>query len=186
MILLLRISDLLDWILAFIAKLGAVSGLLLVVTVCIDVSTRYFGMAKPFDLNSTQLQESEYWLHTFLFTLMIGWAYTKNAHVRIDLISSSLRSRTRLVIEMIGALFFLLSFSILGIWYTGRYALTSFLNDESSKSVLGLSNVWILKFALFLMFVLMAIAAISQFIKALAAFLGVQRHGKTVNPFEVE
>ncbi|AUR01560.1 TRAP transporter small permease subunit [Phaeobacter inhibens] len=183
--LLLTISDTLDQVLAAIAKLGAISGLVLVITVCVDVVTRYLGAPKPFGLNSTQLQEAEYWFHTFLFTLMIGWAYTKNSHVRIDLVSSMFSARTRLVIEMVGAIFFLLSFSLLGIWYTGQYALTSFLNDESSKSVLGLSNVWILKTALFLMFVLLAAAAISQFIKSLAAYLGITRDGKTTDPFGV-
>ncbi len=182
---LLTISDVLDGVLALMAKLGAISGLILVITVCIDVATRYFGIPKPFGFNSTQLQEAEYWFHTFLFTLMLGWAYTKNSHVRIDLVSSMLSSRTRLVIEMIGTVLFLLSFSCLGIWYTGQYALTSFLNDESSKSVLGLSNVWILKSALFLMFILLAAAAISQFIKSLAAYLGTTRDGKTIDPFGV-
>jgi len=180
---LIRLSDILDLFLAFIAKLGALSGFFLIITVCIDVATRYFGAPKPFGLNSTQLQEAEYWLHTFLFTFMIAWAYTKNAHVRIDLVSSNLRFRTRLVIEMIGALFFLSAFSALGIWYTGQYALTAFLNDESSKSVLGLPNVWILKSALFLMFVLLALSAVSQFIKSLAAFLGATRRGKAIDPF---
>lgn len=180
---LLVISDVLDWVLATFAKFGAISGLILIITVCIDVTTRYLGAPKPFGLNSTQLQEAEYWFHTFLFTFMIGWAYTRNSHVRIDLVSSMLGTRTRLVIEMIGAIFFLLSFSILGIWYTGKYALTSFLIDESSKSVLGLSNVWILKTALFLMFVLLAAAAISQFIKSLAAYLGMTRGDTAIDPF---
>jgi TRAP-type mannitol/chloroaromatic compound transport system permease small subunit len=183
--LMLKTSDALDWLLAFAAKLGAISGLLLVIIVCIDVATRYFGAPKPFGLNSTQLQEFEYWLHTFLFTLMIGWAYTKNSHVRIDLVSSMFSVKIRLVVEMIGALLFLLSFSCLGIWYAGQYALTSFLTDESSKSVLGLSNVWILKAALFLMFVLLAASAVSQFIKSLAAYLGTTRNGQAIDPFGV-
>lgn len=180
---LISLSRILDSVLAVFGKLGALSGLLLVIAVCIDVSTRYLGAPKPFGLNSTQLQETEYWLHTFLFTLMIGWGYTRQTHVRIDLVSSSLPMRARYVIEMIGALFFLLGFSILGMWFTGHYAHTSYLNDEASKSVLGLQNVWILKSSLFLMFVLMALSAISQFIKSLAAFLHISYRNEAVNPF---
>lgn len=180
----LTFSDVIDRVLSWFGKLGAWCGLLLILVVCFDVITRYFGVPKPFGWNSTQLQESEYWLHAFLFMFMIGWAYSRQAHVRIDLVSDLLPRKVKLVIEMIGASIFLFGFVILGAWYTGKYAYTSILNDESSKSVLGLSNVWILKSALFLMFVLMAFAAISQFIKSFAAFMNIEFRGKPVNPFE--
>ena len=36
------------------------------------------------------IQESEYWVHTFLFALVIGYAYTRQAHVRIDLFREGL------------------------------------------------------------------------------------------------
>lgn len=182
--LLLMISNLIDKVLSWFGKLGAWCGFLLIIAVCIDVVTRYFGAPKPFGWNSTQLQESEYWLHAFLFMFMIGWAYPRQAHVRIDLVSDLLPQKVRLVIEMIGSSIFLFGFAILGGWYTGKYAYKSIITNETSKSVLGLPNVWILKSALFLMFVLLALAAISQFIKSFAAFKNISYRGKFVNPFE--
>ena len=53
-------SDFIDKILSFIANIGAWLGLLLVLVVCYDVSSRYFGVPKPWGLNSTQVQEFEY------------------------------------------------------------------------------------------------------------------------------
>lgn len=170
---LLGVSAAIDKMLAFFGKVGAWAGFLLIFAVCIDVVTRYFGVPKPFGWNSTQLQESEYWLHTFLFTLMIGYAYTRQAHVRIDLVRENFPIKVKYLVEMVGIAIFLFTYSLLGAWYTYKYALSSFLEHEMSKSTIGLSNIWIVKSALVLMFILMGFAAISQFIKALAGFRGV-------------
>ena len=58
-----------DRLLTFFAKIGAWLGVVLVLVVCFDVVTRKLGINKEqvFGFNSTQVQETEYWLHTFLF-----------------------------------------------------------------------------------------------------------------------
>ncbi|QKV19247.1 TRAP transporter small permease subunit [Oricola thermophila] len=174
---LLGLSAALDRILAVFGKIGAWAGFLLIIAVCVDVVTRYFGVPKPFGWNSTQLQESEYWLHTFLFALMIGYAYRHQAHVRIDLLRDNFPTRVKYLVEMVGIAIFLFTYSLLGAWYTFKYARSSFIEQEMSKSTIGLSDIWIVKSALVAMFVLMGIAAISQFIKALAGYRGVLPEG---------
>lgn len=169
---LLGVSAVIDKVLAFFGKIGAWAGFLLMLAVCIDVVTRYFGVPKPFGWNSTQLQESEYWLHTFLFSLMLGYAYTRQAHVRIDLLRDRFPMRIKYLVEMTGIGLFLFTYSVLGTWYCYKYALSSFMDGEMSKSTIGLSHIWIVKSALVLMFILMGLAAISQFLKALAGFRG--------------
>ena len=170
---LLAFSAVLDRILGFFARVGAWCGFLLMIVVCYDVVTRYMGVPKPFGMNSTQFQESEYWLHTFLFSLLLGYAYIKQAHVRIDLVRERFSTRNKYLLEIVGILFFLLTYSILGAWFTAHYAFSSFQEHEVSKSVIGLSNIWILKSALVVMFILMGVAAISQLIKAVAGYRGV-------------
>ena len=61
---LLETSRLLDRVLRFFASVGGWLGLALVLVVCYDVITRYFGVPKPAGLNSTMIQEFEYWLHS--------------------------------------------------------------------------------------------------------------------------
>lgn len=170
---LFGVSAAIDRLLAVFGKIGAWAGFVLMIAVCVDVVTRYFGVPKPFGWNSTQLQESEYWLHTFLFALMIGYAYTRQAHVRIDLLRDGFPLKVKYLVEMLGIGLFLFTYALLGTWYTYKYALSSFLEHEMSKSTIGLSNIWIVKSALVVMFILMGLAAISQFIKALAGFRGV-------------
>lgn len=169
---LLSISRAIDAVLAFFAHVGAWCGMLLMLAVCIDVATRQFSLPKPFGWNATQLQESEYWLHTFLFALVIGWAYKRQAHVRIDLLRDYMRPRTKYVVEILGILAFLLTYSALGAWLCIEYAMTSFQSGEASKSTIGLTNIWIPKAALVAMFVLMGLAGISQLFKSIAGFTG--------------
>ena len=169
---LLRISDAIDALLALFGRIAAWAGLLLVLVVVYDVVSRYAGVPKPFGLNSTQIQESEYWLHSVLFAFMIGYAYTRQAHVRIDLVRETLPLRAKFVIEMLGCAIFLIPYALLATYYCALYAYTSYLEDEVSKSVIGLSNIWILKTTLPLMFALMGLAGLSQFIKSLAGFTG--------------
>lgn len=172
MIGLLGISKQIDRFLAFFAKIGMWFGLLLVVVVCYDVLSRYFGVPKPFGLNSTKVQESEYWLHTYLFALFIGYAYTKQGHVRIDLVRDRLPLKVKYAIEMFGCLAFLLTYALVAGYYSFIYAAASFNEGEISKSVIGLTNIWLLKSAMPIMFFLLGLAAISQFIKSTAGFLG--------------
>jgi TRAP-type mannitol/chloroaromatic compound transport system permease small subunit len=180
-----NVSTLLDKLLSVLGRLGAWLGLMLVIAVCTDVGTRYFGLPKPFGWNSTQLQESEYWLHTYLFSLMIGWAYTRDAHVRIDLVRELMSRKLKHVVELVGTSLFLFPFAVLGTWYTSKYAYASFIESETSKSALGLSHVWILKSGIVLMFVLMAFAAISEFFKSLAGLLERRPDNKIHSTSEV-
>jgi TRAP-type mannitol/chloroaromatic compound transport system permease small subunit len=170
---LLKLSEVIDRILGFIGRMGAWTGLMLVFVVMYDVVTRYLGVSRGFGLNATQLQESEYWLHTILFCLVIGWAYTKQAHVRIDLLRDRLGHRTRYLIEILGCLLLLIPFSLMTFYFNLNYAQASFQEHEISKSVIGLTHVWILKSFLPAMFVLLLLAATSQLIKSIAGFLGV-------------
>ena len=52
------------------------------------------------------------------------------------------------------------------------YARQSFLSGEISKSQTGLSNLWILKAGMIIMFVLLLFAGISQLIKAISGIRG--------------
>ncbi|RMF02006.1 MAG: TRAP transporter small permease subunit [Alphaproteobacteria bacterium] len=169
---LLRISSVIDAFLERIARLGAIAGLMLAFVVVFDVVTRYFGVPKPFGLNSTQVQEFEYWLHTVLFSLVIGYAYVVQGHVRIDLIRDRLSLRAKYILEIIGCVLFLIPFCLVALRYHVAYAYASFLEGEVSKSVIGLTHLWILKSFLPLLFLLLLMAALSQLIKAVAGLTG--------------
>ena len=163
-----------DRVLTFLAKIGAWLGVVLVLVVCFDVVTRKLGINKEqvFGFNSTQVQETEYWLHTFLFSLTLGWAYLRQSHVRIDLLRERLSLNTRYIIEILGGLFFLLPYSIIGVYYCGKYAYVSFLENEVSNSTIGLSHIWILKGLMPVMFLLLGLAGLAVIFKSIAGLTG--------------
>ncbi|MFL7013352.1 TRAP transporter small permease subunit [Enterovibrio norvegicus] len=165
-------SDMIDRATRFIAMFGGWLGVMLVIAVCYDVVTRYFGVPKPAGLNSTMIQESEYWLHSFLIACSIGYAYLKDAHVRVDLFRPNFSGRTKLWIELFGLIAAVIPYSLLGLWLSWPYTVKSFLSGEISKSQNGLSDLWILKGGLVVLFVLIFFAGISKFIKIIAALRG--------------
>lgn len=169
---LLAVSAIIDRVLAAFGRAGAWAGFLLVVVVCYDVVTRYFGVPKPFGLNSTQIQESEYWLHAYLFSLVIGYAYIKQAHVRIDLIRDRVALKSKFLIEILGCLFFCIPYAILTAYLSVGYFMQSYSSGEASKSVIGLSHIWLLKISMPIMFTLLALAGISVLFKAIAGYAG--------------
>ncbi|MCR9213208.1 MAG: TRAP transporter small permease subunit [Proteobacteria bacterium] len=169
---LLSVSQFIDQLLGRVAKFGGWAGIILIVVVCYDVGSRYFGIPKPFGLNSTMIQESEYWFHSYLIVLVIGYGYIRQAHVRIDLLRETLSESKKYWIEIIGTVLFLVPYSILGILLSLPYAYNSFQQGEISKSQNGLSNIWMLKGGLVVLFALLLLAGISQIIKAAAGVRG--------------
>ena len=169
---LLSLSRIIDHALRLIARIGGWLGAVLVTVVVYDVVTRYFGVPKIWGLTSTKIQESEYWLHSFLIVLVVGYAYTRQSHIRIDLIRERLPDRTKYWIEAIGISIALIPYSVLGAWLAWPYTVQSYVSDEISKSQTGLSDIWILKSGLIVLFVLMGLAGLSQLIKAVAGIAG--------------
>ncbi|MEM8787209.1 MAG: TRAP transporter small permease subunit [Pseudomonadota bacterium] len=168
----LRLSRSIDRLLTLVAKLGGVCVVLLILAVCYDVVTRYFGVPKVLGLTSTILQEAQFWLHSFAIVLCIGYAYIRQRHVRIDLIREQLSVRARYWIEAIGCAVMLIPYAILGAWLSYPYVARSFALGETSRSQNGIDNVWILKSGLLALFVLIGLAGLSVFLKAVAGLAG--------------
>lgn len=170
---LLRTSTMLDTIIDRVAMVFVWSSILLMLAVIYDVITRYFGLPRGFGLNATKLQESEYWFHTLLFSFTLAWAYRRQAHVRIDLIRDRLPLKVKFLIEILGCLLFLIPYAVITFYFTLDYVEHSFAQQEVSKSGVGLPHTWIIKSTIPLMFLLLAIAGVSQLLKSVAGFIGV-------------
>ena len=82
------------------------------------------------------------------------------------------RKKTKYWIEAIGILIALLPYSLLGLWLSWPYTVQSYLSGEISKSQTGLSNIWMLKGGLVVLFILLGLAGVSQFLKAVAGIRG--------------
>ena len=164
---LVKISDTIDRILAGIGKLAAWAGVILIGTTIFDVITRRFLV-----LGSTKIQEFEWHMHVVLFGLLIGYAYLKDSHVRIDLVRERLNGRTQWWLEIIGCLIFLLPYCALVIYFSYDFTVRAFTSDEISASATGLSHRWIIKAIIPIGFGLLGLAGLATIFRKLVELFG--------------
>src|SRR5579864_2500582 len=62
-------------------------------------------------VGSIKLQESVLYAHAGLFMLAAAWTLQVDGHVRVDIFYAQARPRTRALVDLFGALFFLLPFA---------------------------------------------------------------------------
>lgn len=128
----------------FLEAIALASGWLMVVMACVttfDVLARKAGAQLPF----TKLQELEWHFHAAIFSLWMGYAYTINAHPRVDSFTEHMTYRGRAWIELIGCLVFALPYLGLVSYYSLDFVQSSYLVSEQSDSTVGLTHRWIIK-----------------------------------------
>lgn len=94
---------------------------------------------------STLMQEMEWHLHTVVFCLVLGYGYTHNRHVRVDFLRESFNFKKQAKIEFYGNILFMLPFTLICVYFSWIYMVDSYLINEVSASLVGLSNRWIIK-----------------------------------------
>ena len=106
----------------------------------------------------------------FAAMVLLGGPYTLkvNEHVRVDLIYASVSERTRIWIDLLGGLFFLLPICLILVYFTWPFFLDSWRINEASQNAGGLIR-WPVKLLLPVGFALMALQGVSEVIKRVAA-----------------
>lgn len=122
--------------------------------------------------SATRVQEMEWHLHAALFLMCLGYAYVKDAHVRIELVRDVLRPRTRVWIELAGCLLFMVPYCYVVMQYGIENALRSWSIGERSAAMTGLEHRFVIKAMLPLGFALIALAGMSVALKCLVYLFG--------------
>lgn len=172
---LLGISRAIDALLRKIAHLGAWFFIACIITICFDVVTRKMGYQLKIggvDLGSTRLQELEWHFHGALFLTWLGYAYVKNAHVRIDILTGGASARTQAWLELIGCILFALPYLYVALPFAWDFVALSFAQNEGSSAPTGLPKRWIIKAFLFYGFVSVLLAVISVMIRRFVFLFG--------------
>lgn len=123
---------------------------------------------------STLLQELEWHSHTVLFTLVLGYGYIWNTHVRVDLIRENLDFRKKAWLEFIGLTVFLIPYCLIIVYFAGVYAYDSWSIGEVSASLVGLSHRWIIKTVLMLGLIVAVIAGVAVWLQVAIVLFGPQ------------
>ena len=165
--ILLRLDEITESWIVWIGRVTAWVAIALMIVIVFDVITRRFLV-----LGSTKLQELEWHIHAVLFLFCLGYAYLKDAHVRIDLVRERLSRRTQLWIELIGCLLFLIPYCIIVIYYGVDWWHRSFEQNEMAASATGLPYRWIIKAALPIGFVILLLSAVGMAFRKIVQLFG--------------
>lgn len=161
---LLRFSRLID---GASTRIGAALIWLILAAVLISAGNAI--VRKIFSVSSNAFLEVQWYLFAAVFMLGAGFAFLKNAHVRIDFISNRLSPRTRNIIDIVGIVVFLLPLCYMLIVISWPLFVNAWNSGEMSQNAGGLIR-WPMYLMVPVGFTLLALQGISEIIKR-AAFL---------------
>ena len=177
----LKVSDGLRSFVDFVGRWGSWLIIPLVIITVFDVTARKIvwiqiwlveNLGRIFE--STLLQELEWHVHTALFTLVLGYGYIWNTHVRVDLVRETLAFRKKAWLELLGLTFFMIPYCLTVIWFAWIYAHDSFVINEISASQVGLSHRWIIKSVLVFGLIVAALSGVAVWLQVALVLWGPQ------------
>jgi TRAP-type mannitol/chloroaromatic compound transport system permease small subunit len=136
---------------------------------CIFLVLLMFGIVLARDLfnaGTVAAQESVLWLHSAVFLLGLGYALKYDSHVRVDVLSQKMSSRTKHWVEIAGLSVLLLPLCAFMFYSSWDYVLASWNQNEGSNAG-GLPALYLLKTLLLVSPVLLGLQAIAQILKSL-------------------
>jgi TRAP-type mannitol/chloroaromatic compound transport system permease small subunit len=152
-----------DW---FSAHLATIANWLVLLAALISAGNA--GSRYLFSESSNAWLEIQWYM--FAGMVLLGAPYTlkMNEHVRVDLLYGMVPEKTRIWIDIIGGIFFLLPICVILTYFTWPWFVESWLQGEASSNAGGLIR-WPVKLLLPVGFCFMAIQGVSEIIKRIAA-----------------
>ena len=126
---------------------------------------------KLFNTSSNAWLEIQWYLFAAVFMLGAGYAFLRNAHVRIDFLSSRLTARTRQWIDIVGIVVFLWPFCYLMVVLSWPVVSLAYQSGEVSSNAGGLIR-WPVYALIPAGFALLGLQALSELIKRVAYLRG--------------
>lgn len=131
--------------------------LVMAILVVVVVATRSL-----FDAGSTALQESVTYLHATLFMLCLAYTAKEGGHVRVDIFYRRFSTPNKAWVNAVGALIFLLPFSLFLLFISAHFVIESWSIQEGSINPGGINAVFLLKTLLPLAGILLGLHALSE------------------------
>jgi len=117
-------------------------------------------------LGSIKLSESVLYAHAGLFMLAAAWTLQADGHVRVDIFYAAAKPRTRALVDLLGAVFFLLPFAAALAVISMPYVERSWAILERSREASGLPFVYLLKTLIPVFALLIGLQGVAQALRA--------------------
>ncbi len=156
-----------DKIIDFFGVILAILLLLLIVNVAYDVFARYV-----LHIKTVATQELEW--HNFAIIMLYGTGYAlrHNAHVRVDFIYDKLSSKKQALINIFGAIFFIIPLALIVIYSSYEFVMDSYTTNEVSPDPGGLPYRWIIKAQIPFAFIFLLFCTLNFIVKNINIYRG--------------
>ena len=131
--------------------------LILIFLVSLSVILRYI-----FSIGFIWHQDLYIWTHAIFILLGISYTLKKDGHVRIDLFYKDFNKKQKKIVNLIGVIIFGIPLTYLLLTNGLDYFIRSYNLNESSKESGGLPYIYILKFFIFFLGVLLFLEILRQ------------------------
>lgn len=165
-----------DWINETVGRIVSLLAGVFAAIVVYDVFMRYvLNAPTPWAFDVSKM------LYGFYFVMLGGYALRHQAHVRVDLLTATMRPPVRRWVEILGYIIFFLPFSVAFTLYSWQFGLRALAQGERTYGAVQLP-VYPLKLALGVAATLLLIQGISELLKLL---LHRTDHLETLEPMDV-
>lgn len=168
---LVRLSRIIDTCNEWLGRLTYWLVLLMVAVGVWNVAGRYLGRFLGQNLTSNGFIEMQWYLFDLVFLLGAAYALKHDEHVRVDIFYKGWSRKQRALANLVGALFFLIPFSLIVIYFSWDTVINSWRLLEGSPDPDGLPR-YPIKSAMIISFVLLIGQGISEAIKSWAVLSG--------------
>lgn len=163
---LLTLSRLID---ALTERIGKLAMWFILATTMISAGNAI--VRKLFDTSSNTFLEIQWYLFAAVFMLGSGYAFLRNAHVRIDFISSKFSARGRNWVDVIGIIVFVFPLCYMMATLGWPLFVNAYESGEMSSNAGGLIR-WPVYALIPAGFALLALQSLSELIKRIAFLTG--------------
>lgn len=178
---LLAVSKGIDSVTTVVGKVAWWMTLVMIAFGVLNVVTRYVGRSLGISLGGTQYIVYQTYAYDFIFLMAAAYVFRRDAHVRVDIVFSSLSRRGKAIVDIIGLLFFLFPFSYMGLYFAQRYVGTSWRQMEVNLNAGGVP-VYPVKTLILIAFGLLIVQGVSESIKNVAFLSGRTDSGSIHEP----
>ena len=116
--------------------------------------------------------------------MVLGYGFVHNRHVRVDFIRENLKTRTKVWIDFLGTSFLMLPWVCVLIYFSYIYTRESFLINEVSASLVGLSHRWIIKSFMIAGFTCALLSGIAVWLQTVVMLFGTP--GYRLDPMTID
>ncbi len=145
-----------------------------IVLVCFTVVVmRYF-----FSSGFVWMQDLYVWLNGMMFMGIAGFTLFQNGHVRVDIFYRPAGNRRKALIDMIGAILFIVPFLCIITIYSLPYVVRSWGFMEGSANFGGMPGLYVVKSFILVFVVVVALQALAMIMRSIL----ILSHNETLVP----